>query len=46
MGEMKKSQQQEIALPEDESSFKGTVISSADGAKLILKLDIFAKNEC
>lgn len=35
LDEMKKrNQQQETALPEDESSFKGTAISSADGAKI------------
>ena len=35
----KRNQQQETALPEDESSFKGTAISSADGAKVIKNLE-------
>ena len=40
LDEMKKrNQQQETALPEDESSFKGTSISSADGAKIIKNLE-------
>ncbi len=40
LDEMKKrNQQQETALPEDESSFKGTAISSADGAKIIKNLE-------
>lgn len=44
LDEMKKrNQQQETALPEDESSFKGTAISSADGAKVIKNLDTLAK---
>ena len=44
LDEMKKrNQQQETALPEDESSFKGTAISSADGAKIIKNLDTLAK---
>ena len=29
----------ETALPENESSFKGTVISSTDGAKILTNLD-------
>ena len=29
----------ETALPEDESSFKGTAISTADGAKVLKDLD-------
>lgn len=32
-------------LPEDESSFKGTVVSSTDGAKIIKNLDILAKEK-
>lgn len=44
LDEMKKrNQQQETALPEVESSFKGTAISSADGAKIIKNLDTLAK---
>lgn len=39
VAEMQKGTAPETALPEDESSFKGTAISSADGAKIINNLD-------
>ena len=39
LAEMQKRKSPETALPEDESSFKGTVISSDDGAKILKDLD-------
>lgn len=40
----KRNQQKETALPEDETSFKGTAISSADGAKVLQNLEQPSKN--
>ena len=44
LDEMKRKSAQETALPEGETSFKGTVISSADGAKVIQNLETLIKN--
>lgn len=39
LAEMQKRKSPETALPEDESSFKGTVISSDDGANILKDID-------
>ena len=39
LAEMEKRKSPETALPEDESSFKGTVISSDDGANILKNID-------
>ena len=36
----KRKKSLETALPEDESSFKGTVVSSDDGTKILKNLDV------